>query len=194
MVSEEFIQKRQQWLSHFDYKFPIKQNEWCVDTCFYGIMPLRTWVRMSQNKLSEDSTLVVLHYSWQEDYYNSIVDYRARNVTYTLKQECGLDSALGRHINEKSYLAWAGLDLLNIGLASLYAHYDNPYLKSNIFINCGLILCDAALTVGLFLPNKPVRTGCLVGWSIYKVCGIMFCLPIHEHNKLAKTEYKFIFP
>jgi hypothetical protein len=191
MSKTAFMQRKQQWLSHFEYRTPIGQTNPCMDSCIYGIVPLRTWVKISENELSQDSTLVMLQYSWQ-DGQTSIANYRMANMTYTLKQECGIDEIKGKHIGMKSIPLFCGLDILNIGLASIYAHSSNPYAKANRFIQIAMVVCDAGLTAGLFIPDKGIRNCCLLGWSIYKVSGFVFILSVNGNNKLAKTGYKFI--
>lgn len=158
---------------------------------YYITGTLRTGMFLRVDTSNLELSKVTLIHIWNKD-YRKIALYRIPNVSYTLKQELGLPAEVGTKIEPKTNGAFLGLTLLNSGLGMYYASSNSPFSKENIAFTVLYGLMDAALTTGLFIDNKGVRTFSAVFLPLMKG-GVLFRFTfIKEHNKLERTGYKFI--
>jgi hypothetical protein len=183
-------------VSHWIEKINGKVLPCTVSACdtlppYYSTGLLRTGLFIKTENLNNNYLKVNLTHVWNRG-YRSFALFRTPNVSYTLKQELGLPNDIGQNINDKSYWTFLGLTLLNSGIGMAYASYKSPFSYETIPFTILYTLMDAALTAGLFIDDKGVRGFSAIFLPAAKAAVCIRVIFIREHNKFAKTGYKFI--
>jgi hypothetical protein len=192
MPRDTFYSAFQRWREKVNARqLPCTAPECDTLPLFYSTGMFKTGLFVKSEVVDSNHLKMYLTHAWLRGNSEPAL-YRIPNVTYTLEQELGAGNNKGVIVSEKSYWAFVGLTLLNSGIGMMYASYKSPFSKENIPFNILYTAMDAALTAGLFVNDRNVRTFSGVFLPAAKLAVGLRVIFVREHNKYARTGYKFL--